>query len=174
MQHLLTIIRKIELAIAVVAFTLMVTVAFLDVILRETTGTGLDGAREAAVLLMILLVMSGFGLATASGRQLRPRFADKLLPERWQPSVKQVGDLLSASIFAILSVLALLFVSESIYLRETTPVLRIPSWIIQMAFPLAFGQATLRHLIYGLRPDLKPSDQIEIKSVAAQPKESHS
>ena len=162
MQQLLKIIRQIELVIATGAFVLMVIVAFLDVALRETTGTGLDGAREAAVLLMILLVMSGFGLATASGRQLRPRFTDGLLPEAWQPAIQRFGDLLSAMIFALLAVLALIFVAESIQLREATPVLRIPSWLIQMVFPLAFGQAMLRHLVYFARPDLKPVDNIEI------------
>ena len=162
MQQILTIIRRIELVIATTAFILMVVVAFLDVALRETLGTGLDGAREAAVLLMILLVMSGFGLATASGRQLRPRFTDGLLPEAWQPGLQRFGDLLSAMIFALLGVLALIFVAESIQLREATPVLRIPSWLIQMVFPLAFGQAMLRHLVYFARPDLKPVDNIEI------------
>lgn len=174
MQAILTIIRKIELAIAVLAFGLMVVVAFFDVMLRETTGSGLDGAREAAVLLMILLVMSGFGLATASGRQLRPRFADPVLPVTWQPALRRFGDFLSALIFALLGVLALLFVTESIELREVTPVLRIPSWVIQLAFPLAFGQAMLRHLIYGIRPDLKPPDQIELATAAAKNREPHS
>lgn len=162
MQQILNTIRRIELVIATFAFVLMVVVAFLDVALRELIGTGLDGAREAAVLLMILLVMSGFGLATASGRQLRPRFADHLLPEAWQPGLQRFGDLLSAAIFALLATLALVFVLESMTLRETTPVLRIPSWLVQMVFPLAFGQAMLRHLIYFARPDLKPADKIEI------------
>ena len=162
MQQILNLIRRIELLIAVTAFILMVVVAFIDVALRETTGTGLDGAREAAVLLMILLVMSGFGLATASGRQLRPRFADGLLPARWQPGVQRCGDALSAMIFASLGMLAWFFVAESIHLGEATPVLRIPSWLIQMVFPLAFGQAMLRHLIYFARPDLKPVDSLSI------------
>lgn len=162
MQLILNLIRRIELIIATMAFVLMVAVAFLDVALRETTGTGLDGAREAAVLLMILLVMSGFGLATAGGRQLRPRFTDGMLPEAWQPWVQRFGDLLSALIFAVLAVLALMFVAESLHLREATPVLRIPSWLIQMVFPLAFGQAMLRHLVYFARPELKPIDSVEI------------
>lgn len=172
MQQILDLIRKIELVIATSAFVLMVVVAFLDVALREFTGTGLDGAREAAVLLMILLVLSGFGLATASGRQLRPRFADNLLPESWQPALQRFGDLLSATIFALLALLALIFVAESIQLREATPVLRIPSWLVQMVFPLAFGQAMLRHLVYCARPDLKPADNLEIMAAKVTGKES--
>ncbi len=174
MQQILDVIRKIEMLIATSAFVLMVIVAFLDVALRETTGTGLDGAREAAVLLMILLVMSGFGLATASGRQLRPRFADNVLPVAWRPGVQRFGDLLSAMIFALLGVLALIFVAESVYLREATPVLRIPSWLIQMVFPLAFGQAMLRHLVYFARPDLKPVDKLEIMAAKLSREESPS
>jgi len=167
MQQLLELIRKIEMVIATVSFSLMVVVAFLDVALREITGTGLDGAREAAVLLMILLVMSGFGLATATGRQLRPRFTDGLLPDTWQPRIQRFGDLLSALIFALLGLLALRFVAGSIQLSEATPVMRLPSWLIQMVFPLAFGQAMLRHLIYFARPDLKPVDQISFMAEKA-------
>lgn len=174
MQQILDLIRKIEMLIATCAFVLMVIVAFLDVALRETTGTGLDGARESAVLLMILLVMSGFGLATASGRQLRPRFADNVLPAGWRPGVQRFGDLLSAMIFALLGVLALIFVAESVYLREATPVLRIPSWLIQMVFPLAFGQAMLRHLVYFARPDLKPVDNLEIMAAKVSREETQS
>lgn len=167
MQQILTIIRRIELVIASSAFLLMVVVAFSDVALRELTGTGLDGAREAAVLLMILLVMSGFGLATASGRQLRPRFADGLVPEAWRDGVQRFGDLLSAAIFLLLACLAALFALESWQLAETTPVLRLPTWLIQLVFPLAFGQAMLRHLVYFARPELRPADDIAIMAAKA-------
>ncbi|TVR92845.1 MAG: hypothetical protein EA418_12815, partial [Wenzhouxiangellaceae bacterium] len=71
-KRTLTFLTGTERIVATVAFALMVLVSASDVALRELTGQGLDGAREAAVLLMVVLVLTGFGLATASGRQLRP------------------------------------------------------------------------------------------------------
>ncbi len=156
----LSCLTRCERIIATGAFVLMVVVSFTDVALREITGQGLDGAREAAVLLMVVLVMSGFGLATAAGRQLRPRFLDGLIPDAWTPTVQRIGDLLSALIFAILAVLGAILVAQSLQLSELTPVLRLPSALIQLVLPAAFLVAVVRHLVFFLRPDLRPTGDI--------------
>jgi len=153
---LLNLIRVGERLIATTAFLLMILVAFSDVALREITGSGLDGAREAAVLLMVVLVMSGFGLASDAGRHLRPRFADGLIAATTSPWVGRIGDLLSAAIFTLLAVLAAALVRESWLLGEVTPVLRLPTWLVQLFLPLAFGLAALRHTGYLARPELRP------------------
>ena len=156
LARLLDGLTRIERFVATGAFMLMVLIAFLDVALREFFGHGIDGAREAAVLLMVVLVMTGHGLATSAGRQLRPRFTDGLVPERAQPVVRRIGDLISAIIYAILAALAAILVGESMALGELSSVLRIPHWIVQLVLPLAFASAVLRHAVFSLCPDLKP------------------
>lgn len=163
-RRLLDFLRTTELWVATGAFGVMVLVAAADVALREFTGQGLDGAREAAVLLMVVLVLTGFGLATAAGRQLRPRFADGLTPEAWQPALKRFADLLTALIYLVLAVLAAVLVTQSMQLGEQTPVLRLPSALIQIALPLAFTTGSLRHLIYAYRPEIRPADEIALIS----------
>lgn len=159
-NRLLSFLRFLEQAVATAAFALMVVVAAADVALREFTGQGLDGAREAAVLLMVVLVLTGFGLATASGRQLRPRFADGLVPQHWQPGLKRVADVLTALIYLLLAIIAAVLVSQSIALGEQTPVLRLPSALIQAALPLAFATGALRHLVFAVHPNLRPVDDL--------------
>ncbi len=159
-RHLLELLRTTERVVATLAFILMVVVAAVDVALREFTGQGLDGAREAAVLLMVVLVMTGFGLATAAGRQLRPRFADSLVPEGWQPALKRLADVLTAVIYLFLAVLAGVLVGQSIGLGEQTPVLRLPSALIQATLPLAFTTGALRHLVFAWQPNLRPADEL--------------
>ncbi len=161
-RRLLNLFRTTELWVATGAFGLMVLVAAADVALREFTGQGLDGAREAAVLLMVVLVLTGFGLATAAGRQLRPRFADGLTPEAWQPAMKRFADGLTALIYLMLAILAAVLVAQSVTLAELTPVLRLPSALIQLALPLAFTTGALRHLIYAYRPEIRPADEIAL------------
>ncbi len=159
-RALLDWLTRIEGAVATLAFALMVVIAAADVLMREVTGQGLDGAREAAVLLMVVLVMAGFGLATAGSRQLRPRFTDNLVPERWQPGVIRFGDLLTALIYLLLAVLGAILVGESIRLGELTPVLRLPSALVQSVLPLAFTIGIIRHLLFFWRPGLRPGDDL--------------
>ena len=161
-RWLLGFLRTIELWVATGAFFVMVLVAAADVALREFTGQGLDGAREAAVLLMVVLVLTGFGLATAAGRQLRPRFADGLTPEACQPAMKRFADALTALIYLMLATLAAVLVAQSVTLAEQTPVLRLPSALIQLALPLAFTTGALRHLIYSYRPEIRPADEVAL------------
>ena len=73
---------KAEKWISFVAFTLLITVIFADVVSRELTGSGMHWARQVGVYANIFIVMAGFGLASASGQHLRPRFADGWLPAR--------------------------------------------------------------------------------------------
>ena len=65
------------------AFVLLIVIVFADVAVRELTGAGLHWARQAGVYANIFVVMLGFGLASASGSHLRPRFADHWLPASW-------------------------------------------------------------------------------------------
>ncbi|MCC5865061.1 MAG: TRAP transporter small permease subunit [Wenzhouxiangella sp.] len=159
-KRTLTFLTGTERIVATVAFALMVLVSASDVALRELTGQGLDGAREAAVLLMVVLVLTGFGLATASGRQLRPRFADGLVPQNWQPGLKRVADVLTALTYLLLAIIAAVLVSQSIALGEQTPVLRLPSALIQAALPLAFATGALRHLVFAVHPNLRPGEDL--------------
>lgn len=153
-------LSRIERVLATVAFISMVVVSFLDVALREMLGHGLDGAREAAIMLMVVMVMAGHGLATAAGRQLRPRFVDGLVPEALQPKIIRIGHLVSVLIHATLAALAAILVGESLLLGEASSVLGVPHWIVQLVMPAAFSSAVIRHAIYALRPDLQPQAAI--------------
>lgn len=105
---------------------------------------------------MIITAMVGFGLASQSGKHLRPKFADHWIPESWEPLIERLQEWLTAAFCLTFAVVATGVVAETRALEETSRMLRIPIWPMQSVIPLAFYVAALRHAIFALYPALKP------------------
>ena len=131
---------------------------FADVILRELLGNGISWAHQAGIYANLVVVLAGMGLATASGSQLRPRFADHLLPRAWQGFITRLGYLLSAIFLLLFAGLALQLTLETRVLGETASVLRISVWPLQLLLVAGFASSALRYICYSLRPGLAPAE----------------
>ncbi len=157
--RLLDGISRIEKAVTFAAFLVMITVVFADVVSREFSGSGLHWARQAGVYANLFVVMFGFGLASSRGAHLRPRFADRWLPARWDPALERIQDGLMAVFCLAFAVIAIGVVTDSYTLGERSAVLRIVVWPFQAVIPTVFLIATLRHGAYAVYPILRPIDQ---------------
>ena len=149
---------KAEKWISFVAFTLLITVIFADVVSRELTGSGMHWARQVGVYANIFIVMAGFGLASASGQHLRPRFADGWLPASWNVALGRLQEGVMALFCLAFAVVAFQVVTETYSMQERSVVLRIVVWPFQAVIPTAFAVAAVRHAIYGLLPQQRPAD----------------
>lgn len=157
MKDLLAALHRVERTIVIVAFSGMVGVVFADVLAREVTGIGLPWARQVGVYFNIVVVMFGIGLASAAGSHLRPRFADGWLPARWEFQLAFLQHALFALFCVGFAAVATDMVITSVRLDERSEILRLPVWPIQAVIPLVFGIAALRHGIYAVRPELRPT-----------------
>lgn len=153
-------IGKGEGALTFVAFTVMVVVVFGDVLVREITGSGLLWARQVGVYGNVVVVMMGFGLASAHGNHLRPRFADNWLPKSWDGALTHAQEALMALFCLAFAVIAWQVVTETYQLQERSVILRIVIWPIQVVIPLAFSVATLRHGLFAVWPALRPNPDV--------------
>ena len=157
-DRLLQWLRKAEGIATFAAFAVMVGVVFADVAVREITGSGLLWARQVGVYANIFVVMLGFGLASADGIHLRPRFADQWLPKSWDGLLSHLQHALMALYCLGFAVLATQVVIETFELQERSVILRVVVWPIQAVVPLAFYIGFVRHGIYALWPSLAPSN----------------
>ena len=161
-EYILKMIERVEGVLTFIAFSVMVVVVFGDVLVREITGSGLLWARQVGVYSNIVVVMLGFGLASAHGNHLRPRFADNWLPQSWDGFITHAQEALMALFCLAFAILAVQVVAETYQLQERSVILRIIIWPIQAVIPLAFGLATLRHGFFAIWPALRPDpDPIE-------------
>ena len=150
---------KAERWISCVAFAVLITVIFADVVSRELTGSGMHWARQVGVYANIFIVMAGFGLASASGDHLRPRFADEWLPASWDAVLTRVQEGVMALFCLAFAAVAVQVVAETYSMQERSVVLRVVVWPFQAVIPAAFVVAAVRHALYALRPQLRPGDK---------------
>ena len=155
-DRLLQIISRAERLLVSISFAAMTLIIMADVLLREISGTGVAGAPRVAVYAMIITTMISFGLASQSGRHLRPKFADHWLPESWEPLIVRLQEWLTAAFCLTFAVVATGVVVETWALEESSRMLRIPIWPMQSVIPLAFFVAAMRHSIFALYPTLRP------------------
>lgn len=155
--RILAHLQRLEQWLVLLAFTVLVLVVFADVVSRELTGAGLYWASQAGVWANVIVVMAGFGLASAADGHLRPRFADQWLPERWHAAVATLQQLCMALFCLALGLLASRVVLGSWRLGELSIDLFLPIWPVQMFLPLAFLGAALRHGLYAAFPGLRPA-----------------
>ena len=158
-QAALKLLNKVEQWIGFVAFVVLISVIFADVANRELTGSGMHWARQVGVYANIFIVMAGFGLASAAGDHLRPRFADGWLPASWNMALIRLQEGVMAMFCLAFATVAFQVVAETYSMQERSVVLRVVVWPFQAVVPTAFTVASIRHAIYALRPQLRPSDK---------------
>ena len=125
-QRLLACVGAAEKGLSLAAFVVLITVVFADVLSRELTGTGLHWAMQIGVYANYVVVMLGFGLASASGSHLRPRFADRWLPRAWDPLLEHLQEACMSLACLAFAVLAAVVVGETRALGDRSPVLGNP------------------------------------------------
>lgn len=153
---LLAALGRLERAITLSAFLVLVVVLFADVLSRELTGAGLTWARQMGVIANVFLTLVGIGIASAHGSHLRPRFADGWLPASWGPLLETVQDLLMAVFCLTVAAIAAIAVRETYLLEERFAVVHWAVWPFQLVVPAVFMVASVRHGLMAVYPTLRP------------------
>lgn len=147
-----------EKGIAFTAFGVMLIALLADVIGRELFSEGVFGSVRVAVYALILCAMSGFGIATATGGHLRPKFMDGVLRGELKGPGVRLGQVLSAAILLYLAYAAWQMVTFTRLIEERDLVLDVLVWPIQMALPVGFVLSALRHLCFAAFPGQLPKE----------------
>lgn len=145
-----------EAIVATAAYAAVAGLLMADVIGRELFSTSFLGAQQLAVYGAILAGFLGLTLATSDNAHLRPEFMDFAL-RRHEPLTVRLGDIVSAAFFFAACYVAWTFVEISMEAMDRAPVLYFVVWPLQLVIPYAFASSGVKHLIYALRPDLKPA-----------------
>ena len=156
---MIQVFLRLEIAIVVVTFLAMVIPLAADVIGRELFGKGVYGSSRFAVYAMIYCAMAGFGIATARGGHLRPKFLDWITSGSLERPATRAGQFASAAILVTLAWAGLTFIEQSMMFDERDVVLDWLVWPVKAALPAAFLMSAIRHLVYGIWPDLLPVEQ---------------
>lgn len=148
-------LRLIEAIIATAAYTAVASILIADVIGRELFATSFLGAQQLAVYGAIIAGFLGLTLATSDNAHLRPGFLD-FVTKRRERIVVRAGDIVAGVFFLAAAYVAWTFVEVSMEAKDRAPVLYFVVWPLQLIIPYALASAGVKHLVFGMRPDLKP------------------
>jgi TRAP-type C4-dicarboxylate transport system permease small subunit len=140
-------IAKVEQTLIITFLSLMIFVAFLQIVLRNVFSTGLDWGDSFLRNLVLWIGFIGATLATKEGKHINIDIISRWLPSLGRNIVRLITHLFSFSVCCLLTYAALKFIRNEVQMGNRT-LLNIPAWIPEMILPMTFGLMTFR---FGLR-----------------------
>ena len=139
-------IAQAEKLIVVLLLSLMILVAFAQIVLRNFWATGLAWGDPFVRYLVLWVGFIGAALATHQGKHIKIDVLSHWLPPRANHLLQSLLNLVSAGICGLLAVAAFRFVGFEAQLGGTS-FMALPAWIPQTIIPVACGIIALRFIL---------------------------
>jgi len=141
---------KLEYLVLVFLFTIMVGLAFLQIVLRIFFATGILWGDPLLRHMLLWVALLGATMATKEGKHINIDVISKLFPDRGQAAIQALTDLFSAVICVFLIQASLKFIRDE-FQAGALAFLKVPTWTVTLIFPVAFGLIALRFGISSFR-----------------------
>jgi len=123
----------------------MILLACVQIFLRFFFAGGFAWADPLLRYMVLWAGLFGAAVATKKGKHISIDIISHLLPESYKTWLQALLNLFSAGVCSVLTYAAITFVrDEATY--GGRGLLEIPSWGLNLVFPIAFGIITLRFL----------------------------
>ncbi|MEM7018885.1 MAG: TRAP transporter small permease [Pseudomonadota bacterium] len=146
-RHLLNWLLRIETGFLVMLLCAMISMAVLQIILRNFFDSGISWGEPFVRVLLLWVSMAGAMYATREDRHIRIDLASKLLPERINHGVNGLVTLCTAIICGIAAWYSLKLVMFE-YEDGLIAFANVPTWVCELILPVAFAVITLRYLLH--------------------------
>lgn len=145
-----TVLLAVERGFLVLLFSLMIVLAFSQVILRNVLSMGLIWADPLLRNAVLWLGFMGASLATQQDKHIRIDLAGRFLKPRATAVVSVVTDLFTLAVCLLLADASRTFVLNEIGFRDTLVTIGgfdVPTWWSQLILPAGFLLISLRILV---------------------------
>jgi TRAP-type C4-dicarboxylate transport system permease small subunit len=143
-------VARLETAVLVLVLTIMVVLAFLQVVLRNVFDEGLLWGDIFLRHLVLWVGFIGASLATRDEKHISIDLLTRFVPKRWIGIPRIIINLFAAVICLLLADAAYTFVSDEI-LYGSTVFNDIPSWYLQIIIPIGFFIMAVRFFILAIQ-----------------------
>lgn len=141
------IVSYLEQGFVIVALTVMVSLSFVQVIMRDFFSMGFGWADE---LLRHLVLWTGFiagSMVTKQGRHIAIDVMSRTLPQNLRKSSEMVLTFLAILFSGFLFKVAVHFVMVEKEFGQMCEPLHTPLWVMELVFPITFCLLTIRFTI---------------------------
>lgn len=157
-SRLLGLYHRLENTTLAAALSIMIALAFAQILLRNLGHTGIYWADGLLRYLVLWIGLLGAMIATRERNHISVDVTSEFLPERWQASVRVLTDGLALLVCAALTVGSVSFVVQE-QAGELMAFGKVPAWLAEIILPLSFLVMSLRflgHLVKDLNRALVP------------------
>ena len=142
-------ISRVESALVTVMLTLMILVAFCQIVLRNFFATGIDWGDTLVRYLVVWVAFIGAAIATKEGKHITIDFLSRWITGVGSTAILIISLLSSTVICGLLTIAAVKFVGFEAQIGSTIFFV-FPAWVPALIIPVTFGLMTLRfafHLV---------------------------
>lgn len=150
LKRSLWLFDKLEYLVLVFLFTIMVGLAFLQIVLRIFFATGILWGDPLLRHMLLWVALLGATMATKEGKHINIDVISKLFPDRGKAAIQALTNLFSAVICVFLIQASLKFIRDE-FQGGALAFLKVPTWTVTLIFPVAFGLIALRFGISSFR-----------------------
>lgn len=142
-QRLDDTIGRVEKFLLVAMLSIMILLAFSQILLRNVFSTGISWGDPLVRYLVLWVGFIGAGLATKEGKHITIEVFSRWFSSKGQRYLKSLSGLVSVLICGLLTFAGWTYVQNEAQMGGTT-FLEIPVWIPQIIIPITFALMTLR------------------------------
>lgn len=166
MEILDKILKRIEEIIAVSALLGAFILAFLAVVLRNTTGDVIFWSEEAIIYLIIYSTFFGAVIALRDNEHVNVDILPVLLKGVARRTVVLIGAFITIAFAAVLSILAWLLIFEPFSRETQTPALKLPLWVLELSLSVAMSLFLIRAIQQFVSIWRTPADELLVDPVS--------
>jgi TRAP-type C4-dicarboxylate transport system permease small subunit len=142
---------RIEGRLLVLFLSLMIGIAFLQVLLRNLFSTGLSWGDPLVRNLVLWIGFIGAALATREGKHINIDILSRWVPFVGKKWIDRVTNLLSSLVCGLLTYGAMKFIRNETLSGDTT-FLGVPVWVPEIILPVTLAVMTLRFFFRSFLP----------------------
>jgi TRAP-type C4-dicarboxylate transport system permease small subunit len=139
-------ISKIETALITILLTLMILMAFSQIVLRNFFATGIDWGDALVRYLVVWVAFIGAAIATREGKHITIDLLSRWLTGTGSIAIQALACFFSAVICGLLTLAAIRFIWFEAQMGGTA-FFKLPIWVPELIMPVTFGLMTLRFTI---------------------------
>ena len=160
-------ISQVEKGFITILLTMMILMAFFQIVLRNFFDTGISWGDSLVRYLVVWVGFIGAAIATREGKHINIDVVSRWLTGPGSNYIQLISHFFSAAICGLLTLAAVKFIRFEAQMGSTA-FFELPVWVPQIIIPVTFGLMTLRFAVRFLREytkirghDLKPEFEEE-------------
>jgi TRAP-type C4-dicarboxylate transport system permease small subunit len=139
-------ISRLEQFLIAALLTVMILLAFWQIVLRNFFATGIDWGDSLVRYLVVWVGFIGAAIATKEGKHISIDVLSRWITGKGSSAIQVISHLSSAVICGLLAWAGIKFIWYEAQMGGTT-FFNLPIWVPELIIPITFGLMTLRYTL---------------------------